>query len=90
MVLLGTDSLHVDRFSFLPAAHLQPLFLYFLAQLENPFNEILDRRRSLTMYTQYSESDRDQNKPIDDKMQDDPRPGIFEPLRNEWDRQADR
>ena len=44
----------------------------------------------LSMYTQYSEGDRDQNNPIDDKMQDDPRPGIFEPLRDEWDRQADR
>ena len=42
------------------------------------------------MYTQYSEGDRDQNHPIDDKMQDDRSPGIFEPLRNAWDRQADR
>src|ERR1051326_7992595 len=42
-----------------------------------------DRRRSLPMYTQYSKCDGDQNKPIDDKMQDDPGPGIFEPSRRE-------
>jgi len=42
------------------------------------------------MHAQYSQGDGDQHQPIDDKMQGDPRPGIFEPLRDKGDRQADR
>jgi len=45
--------------------------------------DLLLSRKTLDMYTQYSHGDGDQNNPIDDKMQDNPRPGIFEPLRDE-------